>query len=45
MPIVVKAVPKAQFEQWLAAKESAAKLDKAARTAQADSSTHGESQG
>jgi cytochrome c oxidase subunit II len=33
MPIVVKAVPKAQFEQWLAAQEDAAKLDKAARTA------------
>ena len=45
MPIVVKAVPQAQFEQWLAAQESAAQLDKAARTAQADSSTHGESQG
>jgi len=45
MPIVVKAVPKAQFESWLAAQESAAKLDKAARTAQADTSTHGVSQG
>jgi cytochrome c oxidase subunit 2 len=33
MPIVVKAVPKAQFQQWLAAQESAAKMDKAARTA------------
>ena len=45
MPIVVKAVPKAEFDKWLAAQESAAKLDKAARTAQATTSTHGESQG
>ena len=35
MPIVVKVVPKAEFESWLAAQESAAKLDAAARTAQA----------
>jgi cytochrome c oxidase subunit 2 len=39
MPIVVKAVPKAQFEQWLATRESGAKLDKAARTAQATPTT------
>lgn len=45
MPIVVKAVPKAQFEQWLAAQEGAAQLDKAARTAQATPTKHGESQG
>ncbi|KGI76687.1 cytochrome c oxidase subunit II [Oleiagrimonas soli] len=44
MPIVVKAVPQAQFEQWLAAQESAAQLDKAARTAQA-TPTPGDSQG
>lgn len=35
MPIVVKAVPKAQFNQWLAAKEDAATLDKTSRTAKA----------
>lgn len=44
MPIVVKAVPKAQFEQWLAAQEDGARLDKAARTAQA-SIPHGPGQG
>ncbi len=35
MPIVVKVVPRAEFQQWLAAQESAAKLDEAARTAAA----------
>src|SRR5699024_11113333 len=35
MPIVVKAVPKAQFNQWLAAHENKATLDKASRTARA----------
>ena len=35
MPIVVKAVPKAEFEQWLATQESAAAADKNAATAQA----------
>lgn len=35
MPIVVKAVPQAEFATWLAAQEAGAKLDKAARTAQA----------
>ncbi|WP_300618309.1 cytochrome c oxidase subunit II [Dokdonella sp.] len=34
MPIVVKAVPKAEFEQWLAAQESEAAAAKAASTAQ-----------
>lgn len=34
MPIVVKAVPKAQFQQWLASKEDGAAADKTARTAQ-----------
>jgi cytochrome c oxidase subunit 2 len=34
MPIVVKAVPKAEFEQWLATQEDEAKLQKAAQTAQ-----------
>jgi cytochrome c oxidase subunit II len=45
MPIVVKAVPKAQFEKWLADQEGAARLDKVSRTAQADTSAHGDSQG
>lgn len=35
MPIVVKAVPRAEFEQWLASQEDAAKVEKAAQTAQA----------
>ncbi|HET7268417.1 MAG TPA: cytochrome c oxidase subunit II [Oleiagrimonas sp.] len=35
MPIVVKAVPKAQFNRWLAAHESDATLDKVSRTAKA----------
>jgi len=35
MPIVVRAVPKAEFEQWLATQESAAAADKNAATAQA----------
>jgi cytochrome c oxidase subunit 2 len=35
MPIVVKAVPKAEFEQWLATQEDEAKVQKAAQTAQA----------
>lgn len=35
MPIVVKAVSKAQFAQWLAAQENAASLDKTSRTAKA----------
>ncbi|PTR23398.1 cytochrome c oxidase subunit 2 [Luteibacter sp. OK325] len=34
MPIVVKAVPKAEFEQWLATQEDEAKIQKAAQTAQ-----------
>lgn len=33
MPIVVKAVPKAQFNQWLTAQENGAAVDKASRTA------------
>ncbi len=45
MPIVVKAVPKAQFEQWLDAQKSAATPDKTAQTAQTDTSAHGSSQG
>ena len=35
MPIVVKAVPKAEFEQWLAGQEAAAAAEKAGATAQA----------
>ena len=35
MPIVVKAVPKAEFEQWLATQESASAAAKGAATAQA----------
>ncbi|GAA0901279.1 cytochrome c oxidase subunit II [Rothia nasimurium] len=35
MPIVVKAVPQAEFEQWLASQEDAANVEKAAQTAQA----------
>jgi cytochrome c oxidase subunit 2 len=34
MPIVVKAVPKAEFEQWLATQEDEARVQKAAQTAQ-----------
>ncbi|MCE5233138.1 MAG: cytochrome c oxidase subunit II [Mizugakiibacter sp.] len=34
MPIVVKAVPKAEFEQWLTAQEAASAVDQAAHTAQ-----------
>jgi len=34
MPIVVKAVPKAEFEQWLATQEDEARVRKAAATAQ-----------
>ncbi|WP_250628724.1 cytochrome c oxidase subunit II [Pinirhizobacter soli] len=34
MPIVVKAVPKAEFEQWLATQQDEAKLLKASQTAQ-----------
>jgi cytochrome c oxidase subunit 2 len=34
MPIVVKAVPKAEFEQWLATQEPAAAAEKAPATAQ-----------
>lgn len=34
MPIVVKAVPKAEFEQWLATQENEATIQKAAQTAQ-----------
>jgi cytochrome c oxidase subunit 2 len=33
MPIVVKAVPKAEFEQWLAAEQAAEGVNKAAATA------------
>jgi cytochrome c oxidase subunit 2 len=39
MPIVVKAVPRAQFNKWLAAQKDAAQLDKVSRTAKADGST------
>lgn len=39
MPIVVKAVPKAEFEQWLAAQEDEAKVQKAAQTAQSAPAT------
>jgi cytochrome c oxidase subunit 2 len=35
MPVVVKVLPKDQFNAWLAAQEDATTLDKAARTAQA----------
>ena len=35
MPIVIKVLPKDQFNAWLAEQQSAATLDKAARTAQA----------
>lgn len=35
MPIVVKVLPKDQFNAWLAEQQSAAALDRAARTAQA----------
>jgi len=35
MPIVVKAVPKAEFEQWLAGQEAAEAAEKAGATAQA----------
>jgi cytochrome c oxidase subunit 2 len=34
MPIVVKAVPKAEFEQWLATQEDEATIKRAAQTAQ-----------
>ena len=37
MPVVVKAVPKAEFQKWLAAQESGASMDKAARTAEVGS--------
>jgi len=36
MPIVVKAVPKAEFEQWLADQEAAAEAARAATTAQVE---------
>jgi cytochrome c oxidase subunit 2 len=39
MPIVVKAVPKAEFNKWLAAQKNAAKLDKVSRTAKTGGST------
>ncbi|MEO6968059.1 MAG: cytochrome c oxidase subunit II [Rhodanobacteraceae bacterium] len=39
MPIVVDVLPKAQFESWLAAQEASAKMDEAAHTAQAVSTT------
>ncbi|MGH8190720.1 MAG: cytochrome c oxidase subunit II [Rhodanobacteraceae bacterium] len=35
MPVVVKVLPKAEFNTWLAEQENAASLDKAARTAEA----------
>ncbi|HEX7341880.1 MAG TPA: cytochrome c oxidase subunit II [Rhodanobacteraceae bacterium] len=35
MPIVVKAIPRAQFNQWLTARENAATLNKISRTAKA----------
>lgn len=34
MPIVIKAVPPAEFQQWLAAQESKAHMDEISRTAQ-----------
>ncbi len=40
MPIVVKAVPRAEFESWLAAEE--ARLDQTARTAQVGQASTGE---
>ena len=33
MPIVVKAVPKAEFDQWLASEQTAEGVNKAAATA------------
>jgi cytochrome c oxidase subunit II len=39
MPIVVKAVPKAEFDTWLAEQQQAAAADKAAATAQAAAPT------
>jgi cytochrome c oxidase subunit 2 len=39
MPIVVKAVPKAEFEQWLAAEQNAEGVNKAAATADATAPT------
>ncbi|HEX5959749.1 MAG TPA: cytochrome c oxidase subunit II [Rhodanobacteraceae bacterium] len=39
MPVVVKVLPKDQFNAWLAEQQSANTLDKAARTAQAPPST------
>lgn len=39
MPVVIKAVAPAEFEQWLAAQEDGSRLDRAARTAQADTAT------
>ena len=38
MPIVVKAVPKAEFEQWLSAQEAAISAGKTAQTAPAAAS-------
>jgi cytochrome c oxidase subunit 2 len=42
MPIVVKAVSKAEFAQWLATQEDAAKVQKAAATAQAAPAPQGQ---
>ena len=39
MPIVVKAVPQVEFDQWLAAQQAAGAADKAAATAQAAPTT------
>ena len=39
MPIVVKAVPQAEFDQWLTAQQAAGAADKAAATAQAAPTT------
>lgn len=39
MPVVIKAVTPAEFEQWLAAQEDESSLQRAARTAQADTAT------
>ncbi|HET7663367.1 MAG TPA: cytochrome c oxidase subunit II [Rhodanobacteraceae bacterium] len=47
MPIVVKAVPRAQFDQWLTAQENGTAVDKASRTAKvsADKTSAGGHQG
>lgn len=37
MPVVIKAVPRAEFETWLATQQNEARLERASRTAQAES--------